>query len=422
MTIRSGILFTVSLAAAAACLAGPLNPPAGPIASTHKTLTEVEPRTILNTTNTPGDADSTLRISVGGSYKVAGNLSTSAGRSVIEIDADNVTLDLNGYPVRGNTGNDAIRVVAGRSRVTIRNGTVFASGGAGINASGAAHVRIENVSVTNCTGDGVSVGNHGMVIGVTVDTCAVGILAGEDCVIAGCTVQGNTVHGIDAGQGGTVRDCTAVGNTQRGIYHRGRGSIASSHARSNGQEGIRGENATTVENCTSSENTGRGFYLTLNANIRGCSTWQNGADGIVVGNHSIVSRCNSTNNTGVGIQATSASSVLDCVASSNTLDGIRVFGESIVARNNCSFNGFSTANGSGIRVSTDNNRVEDNNCSHNAPHGIHVDAANNLIIRNTCTNSTGANYNIVASNAVGTITNVAGAAITTTNPFANFEY
>ena len=48
-------------------LAGPLDPPAGPVTSTYKTLNEVEPRTPINVVNTPGDADSLFKITAPGS-------------------------------------------------------------------------------------------------------------------------------------------------------------------------------------------------------------------------------------------------------------------------------------------------------------------------------------------------------------------
>ena len=66
--------------------AGPLSPPAGAVAPTHKTLTEVEPRTPINSTTTPGDANSTFKITQPGSYYLVGNLVGSSGRHGIEID------------------------------------------------------------------------------------------------------------------------------------------------------------------------------------------------------------------------------------------------------------------------------------------------------------------------------------------------
>src|SRR5262245_43481489 len=74
--------------------AGPLDPPPGPITPTHKTLTEVEPRVIVNSTNTPGDADSLYKITLPGSYYLAGNITGVAGKHGIEIASSGVTLDL----------------------------------------------------------------------------------------------------------------------------------------------------------------------------------------------------------------------------------------------------------------------------------------------------------------------------------------
>lgn len=39
-------------ASAGLLIAGPLNPPGGPVASSMKTLSEVEPRIVINATNT----------------------------------------------------------------------------------------------------------------------------------------------------------------------------------------------------------------------------------------------------------------------------------------------------------------------------------------------------------------------------------
>lgn len=66
---------------AAPVLAGPIVPPAGPVSSSYKTLTQIEPRTIINAANTPGDADSTFRIAQSGSYYLTGNVTGAAARS-----------------------------------------------------------------------------------------------------------------------------------------------------------------------------------------------------------------------------------------------------------------------------------------------------------------------------------------------------
>ena len=52
---RRIVIIALALSAAAALvLAGPLTPPAGPVASSFKTLGEVEPRIAITAANTPG--------------------------------------------------------------------------------------------------------------------------------------------------------------------------------------------------------------------------------------------------------------------------------------------------------------------------------------------------------------------------------
>lgn len=53
--------------------AGDVNPPAGPVGGTMKTLSEVELRIGINATNTPGDADSLYRITAPASAAILGS-------------------------------------------------------------------------------------------------------------------------------------------------------------------------------------------------------------------------------------------------------------------------------------------------------------------------------------------------------------
>src|SRR5438093_7800183 len=93
------------IAAAGVLYGGPLDPPAGPVTSTYKTLTEVEPRTAVNAVNTPGDFNSLFKISQPGSYYLTGNITGVASKHGIEIVASGVTLDLNGFDLLGAPGS-----------------------------------------------------------------------------------------------------------------------------------------------------------------------------------------------------------------------------------------------------------------------------------------------------------------------------
>src|SRR5437868_7397499 len=91
--------------AAGTALAGPLNPPAGPVTSSYKTLTEVEPRTAINAANTPGDSFSVFKITQPGSYYLTSGFAGVTGKTGILIASGGVTLDLNGFTIRlGDSG------------------------------------------------------------------------------------------------------------------------------------------------------------------------------------------------------------------------------------------------------------------------------------------------------------------------------
>jgi hypothetical protein len=61
-----------------------------------KTLDQIEARTPINATATPGDASNQFIISAGGSYYLTANITGVSGKNGMSINASNVTLDLNG--------------------------------------------------------------------------------------------------------------------------------------------------------------------------------------------------------------------------------------------------------------------------------------------------------------------------------------
>ena len=106
--------------------AGPIAPPAGPVAPTHKTLTDVEPRTALSVANTPGNAQFVYIIDQPGSYYLADNLIGVPGKRGIWVLAKDVTLDLNGFTIDGTNGaGDGIQGDADSDRTVIKNGQHF---------------------------------------------------------------------------------------------------------------------------------------------------------------------------------------------------------------------------------------------------------------------------------------------------------
>src|SRR5437762_1154008 len=82
---------------------GSLTPP-GPPAPTMKTLDQVEARTPIDATHTPGDANNDFIINQRGSYYLTGNLAIIKATG-IQINVSDVTVDLNGFEISRSSGS-----------------------------------------------------------------------------------------------------------------------------------------------------------------------------------------------------------------------------------------------------------------------------------------------------------------------------
>ncbi len=183
--------------------AGPLNPPPGPVSSSYKTLTEVEPRTAVNAANTPGDADSLFKITQRGSYYLTGNITGVAGKHGIEIVASGVTLDLNGFDLQGVVGMgafDGITVsLANATSIAVVNGSVRDWGSKGIDLGSAHACRIEGVLANGNASTGIDAGGSGCAISNCSSRAnGSGFVIGVGSSIIGCAAHGNTASGIAA--------------------------------------------------------------------------------------------------------------------------------------------------------------------------------------------------------------------------------
>jgi len=369
--MRSVLLLAVIAASTTCAVAGPLTPPAGPIAPTLKTLNEVEPRTLINATNTPGIGTNLFNIAQPGSYYLGADLIVPSGFSGIVINASDVTIDLNGFAIRGQPGSlDGIRT-AGTTRrnLAVLNGSIASMGEDGIDfaqSGSAANTRVEGVQASQCG--------------------AVGMRLWESAVVRGCTLAENGSVGVSIGSG----------------------LIESTVARANGDTG---------------------FYASSNAVVRGCTALSNTGIGFRVGNRSVVTDSTAAINAGGGILVAESCVVERCSVSGSTNSfGISVSGAGCLIRNNtCDANG----NSPGIRVSNSDNRIEGNNLTFNGM-GLQITVPGSIIIRNTSSGNT-TNWSIAAGNAVApiiqTATNTAAisgsfyaGSFTTTDPNANFTY
>lgn len=385
------VLASLALVTATGVLiAGPLDPPAGPVGPTYKTLTEVEPRIAISAASTPGDATSVFMITQPGSYYLTGDVDVSTNRTAIYIAATDVTIDLNGFTLRGTPATQhGIRIIGEYNAPVIRNGSITGFGLSGIDlgVGSVRGARVENVRL---------VGN-----------ASYGIRSSQYCRIIGC------------------------------------------HAQSNGAAGIFALPGSIVEGCTSSQNTGDGFVGSTGAVFRGCVAQYNGGSGVKLGLHGVAERCLTLGNA-VGIEADFNCAVTHCTDSDSqghgiihpgqgTVahcqitrargDGILFGADGMVLSNHTDQCGYDTTDGAGIHITGADNRVEGNNCL-DADRGIDVDSAGNFIARNTCSGNT-TNWTVGASNACLVVNAALGAAINGssggvspggTDPNANFSY
>ncbi len=210
---------SVAVLAAALIAAGPLNPPAGPVSSAYKTLTEVEPRVAISLVNTPGDATSAYKITQSGSYYLTGNVSVRAGVNGVIITATNVTIDLCGFTISGASGSlDGITATVSGGFTTLKNGNIYNMGGRGIDLSGVPRAVISDLTAYSCGTDGIYLAQDAHVHHCSSSSNGgFGISAGYGSLVESCTAQNNTGIGISAGNNATITGCVSASNGSHGI-------------------------------------------------------------------------------------------------------------------------------------------------------------------------------------------------------------
>jgi parallel beta-helix repeat protein len=455
---------------------GSLTPPGAP-APTMKALDQIASTGIaINATNTPGNASALFVISLPGSYYLTGNITGVSGKNGIVINAENVSLDLNGFALIGVSGaSSGVLTNPNIRNVRVHDGTIRSWPVYGVLAFTSPNGVLERLRILDCGAAGVFMGDGSVVkdcllrgnadagiyarVGSLITGCTVENNAGlgmgvdADCHIVGCTVRSNGGAGIDPAPDCHIKDCVATGNGSFGIrapYERV--TVIHCNTAANTGGGISVGNEGIVRDCTANGNTGtaaNGITALQRCVISGCTASGNSGSGISVDRSSTVSGCTANTNTTYGINAAGRNRVSDCVANDNSNSGIHITFTGTVERNfcntnaicgivsdnggfvdildnNCSENGGSNT-GAGIRVSVAGGcRIEHNNIGLNY-RGIDVLSGRNIIARNVAVANSNADYNIVPGNSYGPIVIVTGVndisgTVNANHPAANFRY
>ncbi len=211
-----------------------------------------------------------VQISQPGSYQLQGNLKiTNPNTTAILVNADNVTIDMNGFSVLGPTvcngsgsalscspTGSGIGIDAGsHTNIKVYNGTIQGMGYIGIYAGSGI---IESMSVRSINGPGIlilgdaivssSIANQNAFCGIAVVS---GTLSGNTAnsnaydgirvssgTVSGSIANSNGGHGIDVSNGGTVSSSFANYNEGHGIFVGGSGTVSGNSANHNAYAGI----------------------------------------------------------------------------------------------------------------------------------------------------------------------------------------
>jgi hypothetical protein len=223
-------------------------------------------------------------ITTQGSYIINQNL--KANWHGIKVQANNVTIDLNGYSISGNNTSGGYGVyINGRSNVEIRNGTIRNFGSHGIHEesnSGRSH-RVINVRVMNNKGYGI-------------------YLFGSNHMVKDCTVSDNVNTGIRVDTG-VVSGNTVYGNGATGIYAETGVSVIGNSVYLNSQDGIFAGNGCAVVNNAAYGNGGSGMLVSFGTTLKNNGSYYNGNYGFYLGGHNLVDGNATYNNTSGSMNA-----------------------------------------------------------------------------------------------------------------------
>ena len=148
-------------------------------------------------------------VSIGqsGSYRLTGNLIVpDLDTTAIQVTSDNVSIDLNGFEIRGPLP------------CTVGPVTCPPPGlGAGI-SSGAANLTVANGHIIGMGGDGILAGDGAVLSNLTViGNAGNGAVVGVGGRVLGCTIRDNGGEGVSSGDEGLVVENVVIGNVGLGL-------------------------------------------------------------------------------------------------------------------------------------------------------------------------------------------------------------
>lgn len=267
VTVTFPVCAAILIAGAWLSRAGDLNPPAGPIQPTNRVALNQQSITLPYT------------IVQSGSYVLTSNLTGVAGQSGIVINADDVTVDLNGFSLFGAPGtlHGIFAATPGSRNISVVNGTVRGWGQRGVDLRNAAASQVSRVRAVGNGTIGIAVGPSSAALECNSDGNQTGFVSSGAAELRDCSAGSNIGDGFQVEDGSLVNRSRATGNGARGIAAN-RSRVMECVARSNGGHGVEAAATCVIEGCTADGN----GTTSVGAGVRAT-----GNDNRIEGNHAI---------------------------------------------------------------------------------------------------------------------------------------
>lgn len=224
-----------------------------------------------------------VQLVASGSYVLTSDLTPPADTAglFLPVNADDSTIDLNGFtlkgpetcdgtPVTSCTGSSTAHGIDGtfRDGVTVRNGTVRGMSGHGVQLDRQA--LIHNVRVIENGADGLSVGDASSVESVVAErNNQTGVVVGDQSTAIRIRAIGNGGWGVLAGTASVVSDSTASVNTNHGFHMEAGAILRDSVSRNNQSDGVSLDADASIIDSTSMNNSGQGVDCVSAAAVKG---------------------------------------------------------------------------------------------------------------------------------------------------------
>ncbi|MDA8021317.1 MAG: hypothetical protein MPN21_28120 [Thermoanaerobaculia bacterium] len=261
-----------------------------------------------------------------GSYVMTQNLtSTVVNDNGIIIDSDNVTLDLGGFTLEGNSagfGGDGILILGLQTNIYIYNGMIRNWRDEGINGVNVSGSRFERLNIIGNDTDGMIVNDGNVIAHVVANHNGNdGIDSDDGTVIVNCSAMANGDNGIEGDDGCTIIGSAGYLNEGHGVEVGDGGLIVNSSGRDNGTFGIEANNGSAIYYSTADLNTSNGINITQGCLVVGCAARNNGGNGIRAFSTDSLIRDSRTDNNALAGFTTATSDVVfrDNHATDNTI-------------------------------------------------------------------------------------------------------